>query len=200
MIKKIVCGFLQENCYVMDDALGHCIIVDPGDDAKKIKRYILEQELIVEAILLTHGHFDHIGAVDACAQFYGCDVYMHPEDLVIIEAYMKDPNYKRYHVEVNSEIKPISDFKSHYFNLEVMHVPGHSPGSCLLLEVDHKVMFSGDTLFKGTVGRTDLLLSSGHDMKQSIALIKELDASYKVYPGHGDATTLLEEFETNPFF
>lgn len=200
MIKRMIVGFLQENCYVMDDANGHCLIVDPGDDAKKIKRYIDEHELKVEAILLTHGHFDHIGAVDPLVQYYECLAYIHPEDEVIIDAYMNHPDYKRYHVQLHSELHDLRTFKSKYFDIEVLHTPGHSPGSSLILEKQSMSMFSGDTVFKGTVGRTDLLLSSPHDMKMSIELIKTLPSEYRVYPGHEDATTLAIEFKENPFF
>jgi glyoxylase-like metal-dependent hydrolase (beta-lactamase superfamily II) len=191
-IKTVKVGILQTNCYVLS-MNGKAIIIDPGAKAERILGAIGENKVL--AILLTHGHFDHIGAINDLLSHFTCPIYLNEED----EPLMKDPqlNYsfpKRFVVEVKTlpypNILDIGDF-----SFEVLETPGHTEGSVCLFIEDY--MFSGDTLFMQSVGRTDLRSSNPTKMKQSLRLIKAIDKDYIVYPGHDESTSLKQEKLTN---
>jgi hydroxyacylglutathione hydrolase len=191
-IKTVKVGILQTNCYVLSKN-GKAIIIDPGAKAERILAAV--GDLKVMAILLTHAHFDHIGAINDLMTHFTCPIYLNEED----EPLMKDPqlNYsfpKRFIVEVKTLPYPkcldIGDF-----SFEVLETPGHTEGSvCLFID---DFMFSGDTLFMQSVGRTDLRTSNPTKMKQSLRLIKAIDKDYIVYPGHDESTSLKQEKLTN---
>lgn len=189
-------GVFQANCYLIRKA-DHVLIVDPGARAEKVIRNIGENEL-VDGIVLTHGHFDHIGAVDDLIKHYGCRCWLHHEDHCIA----KDRERNSMQGIGASIYHPLEDlkegdFKVGVFDMKVMKAPGHTPGSCLIQM--ENVLFSGDVLFYMSIGRTDLPLGSERDMKDSLRFITTLDRELIVYPGHGESTTIGFELDHNPW-
>jgi glyoxylase-like metal-dependent hydrolase (beta-lactamase superfamily II) len=168
-----------------------CILVDPGYEPE----YLLEQVRLlrkeIAAILLTHGHFDHIGGVKAIAEETGCRVYIHEDDLCLNPRLTGGPVYHTNTYGEGDQLQLAG------LTLQVLHTPGHTPGCvCLLCE---DVMFAGDTLFAGTCGRTDLPHSAPEKMRTSLNRLAALEGNYQVLPGHGRASTLDEERKLNPF-
>ncbi len=198
-VELIHVGYMSENCYVLiDDVTKNCIIVDPGDWAENIISKILEFEATPKAILLTHGHYDHTGAVDELREHYGIKVYANKEEEQVL-------SNRRLHLGTKT-VCPDEFFTDEQilewegFSIKVLHTPGHTPGgSCFYLEKE-KVLFSGDTLFHESVGRTDF---QGGSMAALIQGIKEklfvLPEDVLVYPGHMEATTIGHEKQYNPF-
>lgn len=191
-IKKIVVGFNYENCYILEDN-NKCIIIDPGSNPEKIDSYIEYEPL---AILLTHGHFDHVNAVDKLVDKYNCKVYMNHEDIMLIN--YKD-KYKNKRGSVRHNIIDLKDgpLNISNFNFEIYETSGHTLGSVIIRY--ENVLFTGDTLFNYSIGRCDLEGGSDSKMKQSLKFIKTLDPNFIIYPGHGDSSTLDFEFKNNPF-
>jgi len=187
-IKTVKVGILQTNCYILIKNK-KAVIIDPGAKAERILQALGDAEVV--AILLTHAHFDHIGAINDLLTVKPCPIYLSEDD----EALMHDPqlNYsfpKRFTVEKETLPYP-STLKLGEFSFEIMDTPGHTDGSvCLLIEDN---LFTGDTLFMQSVGRTDLRTGNPTKMKQSLRKLKALDHDYRVYPGHDDSTTLNEE-------
>ncbi|MCM8783082.1 MAG: MBL fold metallo-hydrolase [Candidatus Omnitrophica bacterium] len=200
-IERFCLGTFQVNCYVIISDLGHAIIIDPGAEADKIKRFLRYTRVAPHFILHTHGHIDHIGA----DRDFSLPVYIHKKDFI----FLKDPelNLSQYLTQpftVDNEIITFDSKDSLNLDevrLEVIHTPGHTPGSCCFLLVDHqkKILFSGDTLFYSAIGRTDFLAASYDELLKSI---KEklflLDDDTLVYPGHGTYTRIGKERVTNP--
>lgn len=191
---------MQTNGYVIFNDKKEAIIIDPGDIGRKVLNYCQENELVVQAILLTHGHFDHIGAVDYLYNHYGCDIYIHEEDIQLLHDASLNLSAFQIPFTISAPVKSapqvlqIADFK-----IEWMHLPGHCPGSSMLYFVEEKVIFSGDVLFQGSIGRFDFPLSSKHDTLQSLQKIRELAFDAELYPGHGESSTLAIEKQSNPY-
>lgn len=171
-VRIIKVGNLQTNCYIISKN-GYCMIVDPGDQFYSIQEQIGDNKLI--GILVTHRHPDHIGALDKFVKEYCVPVYE--------KSNLEEKKYE------------ISDFK-----FEVIYTPGHTSDSISFYFYEYNFMFSGDFIFKGTIGRTDLPTGSNEDMKNSINKIINYSDRIKVYPGHGEDTNLGVEKDTNPFF
>lgn len=199
-IKKMMVGHLQTNTYIVSNDKNECVLIDPGDRGKKISTYIENEELQVKAILLTHGHFDHMGAVDYLYTKYTCPIYIHKEDIAMLKdaslnlSFYEQPFTLSAPVIAATPLLEIIGFTIHW-----LHLPGHTPGSSMLYFVNEETIFSGDVLFKGSIGRFDFPLSSHHDTKQSLQIIKDLEIEATVYPGHGESTTLSEEKKSNPY-
>ena len=189
-IHTLPLGMLQTNCYILTNG-DHCLVIDPGDEPEKVLGYLEKQGLTLEAILLTHGHFDHVGAVKTLAAETDCRVFLCEQDLTLPGAMTAGPLY---HTDFYSDGHKLAlagmDF-------EVLHTPGHTPGSVCLRFGDH--LFSGDTLFAGSCGRTDFPGSSPADMIHSLSRLSGLEDQLKVYPGHGGSTTIGKEKRYNPF-
>ena len=183
-------GMLQTNCYILTEG-DCCLVIDPGDEPQKVLSFLEAQGLTLEAILLTHGHFDHVGAVKTLAAETDCRVFLNEKDLALPGAMTAGPLY---HTDFYSDGDHLTlaglDF-------EVLHTPGHTPGSVCLRFGQH--LFSGDTLFEGSCGRTDFPGSNPSDMVRSLGRLAQLDESLKVYPGHGGSTTIGEEKRYNPY-
>ena len=191
-IKTLALGAYQTNCYlVWDENSATCVVIDPGYEPDTI---LLEAKKLgkeIAAILLTHGHFDHVGAVKDLVAETGCPVYLCPEDLSMPAQMTAGPLYytNTYGEGDRLELAGLS--------FKVLHTPGHTPGSvCLMCE---NVIFSGDTLFWGSCGRTDLPGGSWSTIRVSLKRLAELSGDYDVYPGHGDATKLSFERNFNPY-
>ena len=176
LIKTIPVGQLETNCYVVtNEATLECVVIDPGDESNAILDYIEDNHLKCRAVMLTHGHFDHTGAVNAVAEETGATVYMNHRD----DARENSSAHLRFTLPENGK------------SFEVMATPGHTPGGVTLKCGD--ALFTGDTLFKGSCGRTDL---DGGDMAQELASLKKICAlpgDFEVYPGHMDPTSLERE-------
>ena len=183
-------GSLGTNCYVAwEEQQTHCVVIDPGFDAQEILEKVRAKGLQVEAILLTHGHYDHVGGVRGLLEATGCKVYIHSADLAL-PAYL-----------TQGEIPVTDSYGESLFlaglEMKVIHTPGHSPGSvCLICE---NVIFAGDTLFAGTCGRTDLPGGSFRQISNSLKGLAALEGEYYVLPGHGLPTTLEKERRSNPY-
>ncbi len=189
-ISKLTLGMYQTNTYFVSNG-GHCAVIDPGYEPETILEYVNSRNLTVDAILLTHGHFDHVGAVKELVLEWECPVYLHEADLSMPPMMTAGQLYYT-NLYDEGDIVEAAGVSFH-----VLHTPGHTPGSvCLLTE---NAMFSGDTLFAGSCGRTDLPGGSSADMKKSLARLAELSVDCAVYPGHGGSTSLAEERRYNPY-
>lgn len=197
-IQTVVVGAYSVNCYILWKDDHHALVIDPGANPEKIINEIDKRHGVIDDIFLTHGHFDHIGAVDKLVEVYKCPVYMNPLDYEMLKDTTKNESH---FFKVTCNVEPIfvPEGKQTISGLEVeiIDTPGHSPGSCMLLY--KKFLFAGDMVFRGSVGRTDLLMSSSSQMKQSIKKVQQLDPSYLVFPGHGNPTSLKDEFKHNEF-
>ncbi len=189
-LHRLTVGPLQTNCYLVADESGVCAVIDPGDEPEKILAYAREHGLRICAVLLTHGHFDHVGGVRAIAQATACPVWMHEKDLTLRTAMtVAAPYYTDFYAE-GDEVAVGS------LRFLVMETPGHTPGSvCLLCE---NTLFTGDTLFAGSCGRTDLG-GNAQDMRRSLARLAAIRENYTVCPGHGAGSTLEAERAGNPY-
>lgn len=189
-ITTLPLGMLQTNCYILAQE-ERCLVIDPGDEAEKVLAFLEQNELTLEAILLTHGHFDHVGAVKELAADTDCRVFLCEEDLALPGAMTAGPLY---HTDFYSDGDSLTLAGMAF---EVLHTPGHTPGSVCLRFGEH--LFSGDTLFAGSCGRTDFPGSSPSDMYHSLKRLSQLEDNLKVYPGHGETTTIGEEKRYNPY-
>ncbi len=194
-VRTITLGIYQTNTYLIVKN-NQVIIIDPVSKADRIQNIIQDNEKVV-GICLTHGHFDHIGAVDDLVQIYKCPVYIHELDFEMTQ----DPekNYSQTKkIKLKSKQKFYQDSMSiGDFTFDVYHTPGHTKGSvCLKFD---QILFSGDTLFKGSIGRTDLYGASPQEMKQSLRFLRTLQDNLIIYPGHDGSTTLFDELKRNPY-
>ena len=190
-IHKLTLGLYQTNTYIIhDDASTSCCVIDPGYEADTILSKVESLGLTLEAILLTHGHFDHVGAVRDLAADTGCRVFLCPEDALLPPMFTAG---KLYYTDTYAE-GSLLNVAGLY--IHVLHTPGHTPGSvCLIAE---NSLFSGDTLFAGSCGRTDI----GGDwatILKSLRRLSDMEADFTVYPGHGESTTLAVEKRYNPY-
>ena len=191
-VHALALGAYQTNCYIIHEETSKtCCVIDPGYDPEIILDKLESLGLILEAILLTHGHFDHVGAVKDLASETGCAVYLHPEDLTLPPMLTAGTLY---HTQTYTE-----GTRLHLAGLDftVLHTPGHTPGSvCLLTE---NTIFSGDTLFADSCGRTDLPGGSWPTILQSLKRLASLEGNFWILPGHGQSTTLRDEKRYNPY-
>jgi len=207
MIHEILpVGLLQCNCSIVgDEASGEAVVIDPGDEIERVQEILTRHNLKAKYIVATHAHIDHVGGIEKLQRATGATVLMHRDDLPLyqnmaIQAALlgvRTPGA----VKVDDLLKPGDVLRWGSLALEVMHTPGHSPGSVSLhLPGEYQRVFSGDTLFQGSIGRTDLW---GGDYKQILRSIRNTLLPFPdqtpVYPGHGQPTTIGEERESNPF-
>lgn len=199
-------GPIQTNCYILEDKKKNCLIFDPGGDGEALLSELRKLSLKPAGILLTHAHFDHIGALETIRNAYDIPVYLHvaekkwlvnPElngsaKYPVVPDVICKPADVLLHDEKHLEVGP--------FKMETRHVPGHSPGSVCYIFEDEGFAFVGDTLFQGSVGRTDLI---GGDTETLLNAIHEqllsLDDETLIYSGHGQPTTIGIEKEQNPY-
>jgi len=202
-VERIIVGPLASNCYIIwDNLLKKGAIIDPGDDAKSILNKIAELDVDIDYILATHGHFDHIGAVANLKKETNGEFLAHKEDLFFIEDAENAANRWGFTIEKPpSPDRFIEDgdiIKLGDFELKVMHTPGHSPGGVSFLY--DEMVFSGDTLFNGSIGRTDFRKGSFEELSKSIKTrLYTLSDNTIVYTGHGPITKIGVEKIYNPF-
>lgn len=200
MIKKLIVGSMQTNCYVLYNENKECILVDPGSQGQKISKYIEENELTLLAVLLTHGHFDHVGAVDYIYHKYHCPIYTHQATLDLLNDSRLNLSYFEESFIVYSPIECVeTKISIGSFDLIWMLLEGHCQGSSMIYYPKDNIIFSGDVLFKGSIGRFDFPTSSHYETKKSMQFIKQLEFDAKILPGHGDETSLSYEKEHNPY-
>ena len=185
-------GIYFVNCYLIhEENSKSCVAIDPGGNANKVMAFLAEKGLTLEAILLTHGHFDHVGAVKDLFEQTQCKVYLHTDDLLLPENFTAGPLFYT-HEYGEGDVLELAGL-----TIRVMHTPGHTEGSVCLFVDD--CIFSGDTLFSHSCGRTDLPGGNPDALMASLARLKALEGDYRVFPGHNRATTLAVEREYNPF-
>ena len=179
----------QENCYIIFDGKDS-IIIDPGDDFDLIDNAIAQNKLVPRAILLTHGHFDHVGAVKSLKEKYKIKVYMNSEDLELL-SFMRIKDF-----DIDVDIKELEEICVGNIKIKCIKTPGHSKGSvCYIID---NFLFSGDTLFAGSIGRCDLPGGSPSVMLNTLStIVVKLDDKFKVLPGHGEKSTIAGEKSSN---
>ena len=188
-IQKLTLGLYQTNIYILSNDT-EAVVIDPGYEPDIILDALEGKEL--KAILLTHGHFDHVGAVKELVAETGCKVYIHAADLSLPPMITAGQLYYTHTYAEGDTVCPIEGAALH-----VLHTPGHTPGSVCLILGDR--MFSGDTLFEGSCGRMDLPGGDQLQMHQSLNRLVSLQADYHIHPGHGGSTTLAAEKRYNPY-
>jgi glyoxylase-like metal-dependent hydrolase (beta-lactamase superfamily II) len=204
-VRMFTVGMVQENCYLLrrDDS-PEALIVDPGDEAPKLLGAIEQSGLELKGILLTHTHFDHVGAVAPVAEATGAEVWV-PEIekpvLADIMSYVPWPGFGPFEsYDAEHTLKGGEKLEMAGFEIDVMFTPGHSPGHVTFSIPDECVVFSGDVLFQGSVGRTDLPGGDWGTLLESIrGLVDSLPEDTTVYPGHMGVTSLGAERASNPF-
>lgn len=201
MIKKLVLGSLQTNCYVVsNDETKECFIIDPGTNGQKIMKYLNDNELQLKAVLLTHAHFDHMGALDYLSDRTDCEIYAHEYSFDLLTDTGLNLSDMVCPFVIKSEVKPAPEqFELCGYNIVWMLLEGHCSGSSMIYLPDENVIFSGDVLFAGSIGRFDFPTSSNMKTKESLLKIKSLEFDATVYPGHGEETTILNEQQNNPY-
>ncbi len=201
-VQTFTVGPLQENCYlVIDESTNQAVLIDPGEEAERLADAVQASGAELGAIWLTHAHVDHVGAVAPLVERFGVPVALHPDDRPL---YDRAPEIGlRYGMAIAPLPAPTmalaegTPVQVGSLTFNVWHVPGHAPGHVAF--IGHGVMFSGDLLFAGSIGRTDLPLSDARAMNRSLQRITTLDPSVVVYCGHGPSTTLARELVSNPF-
>jgi len=203
MISRLIVGPVEANCYIIScGAGGKAVVIDPGGDGERILAELDRLNLTAAAVVNTHGHFDHVGANGLLVERTGAPLMIHEAGLPFLVSTAENAGF--YGLKMDPSPEPdrlLSDgdrICTGEIEFEILHTPGHSPGGiCFLTE---KIIFTGDTLFAGSIGRTDL---HGGDMDTLMESIRKkilvLDEETIVYPGHGPSTTIGREKRNNPF-
>lgn len=211
LIRSYVAPMFATNCWIIAPEKGsECIIVDPGmtDISAEVEMIVAEEGLKPVAVLLTHGHLDHTFSVKPLADGYGISAYIHSED----RRFIADPagihgaqfveQLRGMHFEEPVKVENLKDGSQLDFlgmKIRAIHAPGHTRGSLMFL-LNEETLISGDVLFAGSIGRTDLPTGSGSDMRNTLTKkVLPLDDSIRVLPGHGNETTIKYERKTNPY-
>lgn len=199
-IHTLTLGAYQTNCYIVHAVASQsCCIIDPGYESDTILKKIDSLGLTVDAVLLTHGHFDHVGAVEEIVEATGCRLWMHEAD------WRKplDPMTTYFYPLANCDFTDVnfcreeSEITAGGLTFRCLETPGHTGGSvCYLCD---GAIFSGDTLFAGSCGRVDLPGGDSAAMTASLNRLAQLEGAYTIHPGHGPGSTLAREKLTNPY-
>lgn len=201
-IKKLTVGFIQENCYIVyDEQTKDAVVIDPGAEGEEIVQALEGLNLL--AILATHGHIDHVGQVGYLKEIFDVPFYLSSRDIFLT----KDELFPSFKVAIGAHPCPLPDFdldttdRVSIGNIKftLLKTPGHTPGSICFYSEENKFVIVGDTLFSGSVGRTDLPGGNSHKLQESLNRLMQLPKDTTVYCGHGPNTTIGKEKLTNPF-
>ena len=202
-VNQYVVGPVQTNCYfAINDETKEVLIIDPGANPKQLAERISTEGVKPVAILLTHGHFDHIYSVDYVREKYNCQLCIHENDALCLTDSYKNANKLFFNEDLtfNPADWLISDkdkLSLGELQIKVIHTPGHTEGCvCYLVE---NALICGDTIFDRSVGRTDLPSGNTKVLYESLRKIKTMDESIRLYPGHGSITTIKEQKQSNPY-
>ena len=191
-MRTLPLGDLQTNCYILwGEDTDRCVVIDPGDAPEIVLQVAQDAGKRIDAILLTHGHFDHVGGVRTVAARSGCRIYIHRKEMLLPDQMTGGMLFYSNTYAEGDELNLAG------LTLRVLSTPGHTPGSVCLAVGD--TLFTGDTLFAGSIGRTDFPGGDVADMKKSLARLVALSTDYRVLPGHGEETTLSVEKQRNPY-
>lgn len=202
-IKVMPLGMVQANCYIVTNNQNEGAIIDPGGETERIVNYLEQNKITPKMILLTHGHFDHVASVWDLIEKYNLPVYINENDAEMLKninislcnmstLYFNYKSGLEYNELKDEDIVRLGDLE-----FKLIHTPGHSKGSsCFIVE---NVIFTGDTLFCGDIGRTDLYGGDYATIKKSLKKLSELEKDYFVYPGHGPSSSIENEKATNPY-
>ena len=198
-VRTLPVGELAANCYIVWDDDRHAVVIDPGAEGERIRRFTDSESLTIDAVLLTHAHFDHMGGIAALAS--DAPVYCHTDEIAALSdgkrnlsAWFGTPLAPVANAVSVSDAQEITVGALHF---RVMHTPGHTPG-CVCYAID-EMLFAGDTLFCESIGRTDFPGGSLSVMQESLRRLMTLDDAVQVYPGHGEPTTIGHERRYNPY-
>jgi len=202
-IETIVVGAFDVNCLVLNGTENRAVVVDPGADAQRIAHYLREQNLTVDGWVLTHGHADHLSALAPLARQFPAPVAMHPQDaawaftsLNQIPPYYAVPEAPP---QGCRELLANEPLQLAGLTITILETPGHTPGCVCLYMADAATLISGDTLFAGSAGRTDLPGGHAGQLTASLKKLATLPDNCRVYPGHGPTTSIGHEKRVNPF-
>ena len=191
-VKTLVLGAYGTNCHIIwQEGNTRCLVIDPGYEPDTVLDAVDALGLQIEAILLTHGHFDHVGGVKQIAADTDCRVFLNTADCAMPPMMTNGTLYYTNPYQ-GGETLELAGLK-----IDVMATPGHTPGSVCLFCEDH--IFSGDTLFACSCGRTDLPGGDTQQLRQSLARLNSLQGNYFIHPGHGSSTCLRDEKKHNPY-
>lgn len=191
-IKRQPLGLYKTNCYILEEE-GQCVIIDPGFHGRQVIELVGDWQPL--AILITHGHADHICAVDTVAEHFHIPVYMNPDDDMLLRTKRRMPSVYREYFSTPYEPLREGTLQIGPFTFTISELPGHSAGSVAIAYKDQ--LFVGDTLFKGTIGRWNTTNGNEEQLKASIRRLATFDPAYVVWPGHAGETTLGEEVKSN---
>ena len=201
-VRSLTVGPLEENCWLLvDPGTKSAVLVDPGDEPERLLEAVTAAGATLSAIWLTHAHFDHVGGVAGIRRLHDVPVLMHADDRLLYERAADAA--ARWGITLEppgGTTTPVTEGDSvrvGAFTFQVWHLPGHAPGHVAF--IGHGLCASGDLLFAGSIGRTDLPFCDPDAMQASLARLATLPAETRVLPGHGGPTTIGREQETNPF-
>lgn len=203
-ITVLTVGPVYTNCYIVNkEGSASCLVVDPGDEGEKIASYIKKKNLSCEGILLTHGHFDHITGVSELVSLVGGKVYAcEKERELLMDPQLNASALTGREVALEPEIflRDGQHFEAAGLSFRVIHTPGHTKGGCCYYSEEEKILFSGDTIFMESIGRTDLPTGNGRELLDSVRnKVLALPDDVKIYPGHGPETNVAYEAANNPY-
>ena len=208
-IERFVCNMLQENCYVVSDDSKECVIIDCGawyeEERKAVKDYILRNDLTPTHLLCTHGHVDHNFGIDTIHEAFGLFPEIHEKDADFM-VHLPDQAVQFIGFRLSNTYPSVGSYLSDgdeialgTHTLKVIHTPGHSRGSVCFHIANEHMLFTGDTLFCRSIGRTDLEGGSMMQIIQSLRLLAQLPDETIILPGHGPQSTMGDELRLNPF-
>lgn len=191
------------NTYIVGEEGGPCVIIDLGEKFSEVANYVKKHHTRCSGILLTHGHFDHIKGIEEFLKIFNCTVFIDEKDAPLLENKRLNGS-QSFNMNVQLDISNLYllddedeiNFENKYY-FKVIETPFHTPGSVCYLLKSENAIFTGDTLFRGSIGRTDLPLGDEKEVGESLKKIKVLDPKLNIYPGHGEITTLEHELKTN---
>ena len=209
-VKCFTCNMLSESCYVVSDESRDCVIIDCGayypEEGQAIVGYIRQQQLTPRHLLCTHGHFDHCMGNGYIFRAFGLKPRAHQDDSFLMEE-MERQTSDILGIPIHLDVPPVGNYLTDSDNIsfgshtwQILHTPGHTPGGIVFYDADEHIAFSGDTLFRMSIGRTDFERGSYADMMTSLHMLAtQLPADTKIYAGHGPETTMADEIRYNPY-